>query len=212
VALGAFGLDNDLGNRFFIRKILEDGTTSRTALANRLADKRYLAFAEAFGYGDRPGGNVSRPGFGADIAARFRERQFEIAVGQSNPDMRLALGLGRELTAIAQRPGSNDGRWFAMMASPPVRAVFERAFRLPTEIGRIDIDRQLAVFKERAARQLGTSDFASLATPDGEARLRQGFLTSAQTSGLPTSARGSSALALLTAAPRFFASPSAFGR
>lgn len=199
VALGAFGLDNDLGNRFFIRKILEDGTTSRSALANRLADKRYLAFAEAFGYGDRPGGNVARAGFGADIAARFRERQFEIAVGETNPDMRLALGLGRDLSAIAERPVSNDGRWFAMMASPPLRAVFERALRLPTEIGRIDIDRQLAVFKERAESRLGTSDFAAFAEPEGQDRLRRAFLSAPESNGVPTSVRGSGALALLTA-------------
>jgi hypothetical protein len=212
VALGAFGLDADIGNRFFIRKVLEEGTTARTALANRLSDKRYLAMAEAFGFGDKTGGNVARPDFGAQIVAQFKERQFEVAVGQADPNLRLALGIGREMKGIADRPMSNDARWFAMMASPPLRTVFERALRLPPETGRIDIDRQLAIFKERAARQLGTSDFASLATPDGEARLRQGFLTSAQTSGLPTSARGSSALALLTAAPRFFASPSAFGR
>ena len=210
VALGAFGLDADIGNRFFIRKVLEEGTTERTALANRLSDKRYLAMAEAFGFGDRPGGNVARPGFGAEIVAQFRERQFEVAVGEADPNMRLALGIGREMASIAERPMSNDGRWFAMMASPPLRTVFERALRLPPETGRIDIDRQLATFKERAMRQFGTSDFASLATADNEARIRQRFLAAPESNGLPTTARGSSALALLTAAPRFFAGASAF--
>ena len=205
VALGAFGLDSDIGNRFFIRKVLEDGTASRAALANRLADKRYLALAETFGFGDRPGGNVARPGFGADIVARYRERQFEIAVGQGNPDLRLVLGLGRELSEIVTRPLSNDGRWFAMMASPPMRKVFERALRLPAEIGGVDIDRQLAIFKERAAARLGTSDFAALATPDGEARLRRAFLAAPESAGIPTSVRGSGALALLASAPRLFA-------
>lgn len=199
VALGAFGLDGDLGNRFFIRKVLEEGTASRTALANRLADKRYLALAEAFGFGDRPGGNVSRPGFAADITARYRDRQFEIAVGQTNPDLRLALGLGREMSDIVARPLSNDGRWFAMMASPPMRTVFERALGLPREIGGLDIDRQLSVFKQRAAARLGTSDFANFATPEGEGRLRRAFLAAADPSAVPNAVRGRGALALLAA-------------
>jgi hypothetical protein len=142
---------------------------------------------------------VGRPGFGADIAARFRERQFEIAVGQSNPDMRLVLGLGRELSAIADRPLSNDGRWFAMMASPPVRAVFERALQLPSQIGGIDIDRQLAIFKQRSEVRLGTSDFAAFAAPEGETRLRRAFLAAPDSIGVPASVRGSGALALLAA-------------
>jgi hypothetical protein len=62
VALGAFGLDDDIRNRFFIRKVLEEGTTSPSRrFANRLSDKRYLALAETFGFGDRPGGNVGAP-------------------------------------------------------------------------------------------------------------------------------------------------------
>ncbi|NQZ71448.1 MAG: DUF1217 domain-containing protein, partial [Dinoroseobacter sp.] len=45
VALGAFGLEADLDNTFFIKKILEDGTTNPKALSNRLSDKRYLAMS-----------------------------------------------------------------------------------------------------------------------------------------------------------------------
>jgi len=44
VALGAFGLDEDLDNRAFIKRILDSDLSDGTALANRLADKRYLAW------------------------------------------------------------------------------------------------------------------------------------------------------------------------
>ena len=52
VALGAFGLEADIGNKYFVQKILEDGTLDPEALGNKLADKRYLAMAETFGFGD----------------------------------------------------------------------------------------------------------------------------------------------------------------
>lgn len=200
VALGAFGLEEDLRNRFFIRKVLEEGSASPAALANRLSDKRYLALAETFGFGDRPGGNVQRAGFAADVIARYRERQFEAAVGQSNPDMRLALSLPREFGEIAARRLSNNAMWFTAMATPPVRTVLERALGLPTQVGVLDIDRQLALFKERAAARLGTSDFAALATAEGQDRLRQAFLTAPSTSGPGLAVRGTGALALLSRA------------
>ena len=52
VALGAFGLEDDINNRYFIRKVLEDGTLDPKALGNKLADKRYLELSKAFGFGD----------------------------------------------------------------------------------------------------------------------------------------------------------------
>jgi hypothetical protein len=198
VALGAFGLDDDIRNRFFIRKVLEEGTTSTSALANRLSDKRYFALSEAFGFGDVAGGKVRRPGFAADLVARFQERQFEVAVGQTNRNFRLALGLERELGEIAARRQSNDARWFTAMASPPVRTVLERALGLPPQVGSLDIDRQLGLFKERAASRLGTSEFAQIATPEGIDKLRRTFLTAPDTAAPAANARGAGVLAILS--------------
>jgi hypothetical protein len=200
VALGAFGLDDDIRNRFFIRKVLEEGTTSPSALANRLSDKRYLALSEAFGFGASPGGKVKRPGFAADIVARYRERQFEVAVGQTNRDMRIALGLDREMSDIVARRQTNDARWFTALASPPVRTVLERALRLPSQVASVDIDRQLSLFKERAATRLGSADFGQIATPEGIEKLRRAFLTSPEAVASNGSARATGALALLSRA------------
>ena len=50
VALGAFGLEEDLDNKAFIRQILESDLTDNRSLANRLADKRYLALAQSFNF------------------------------------------------------------------------------------------------------------------------------------------------------------------
>ena len=52
VALGAFGLHADIDNKYFIRKVLEDGVLKEDALANRLTDERYKSLTKAFGFGD----------------------------------------------------------------------------------------------------------------------------------------------------------------
>ncbi len=57
VALGAFGLEDDLPNKAFLRKILESDVGDQTSLVNRLSDKRYLRLAQAMGMEE--GGNAS---------------------------------------------------------------------------------------------------------------------------------------------------------
>ena len=41
VALTAYGLEGDVNNTYFIKKVLSDGTLTAGALANKLADKQY---------------------------------------------------------------------------------------------------------------------------------------------------------------------------
>ena len=84
VALGAFGLQDDVNNTYFIRKVLEDGTTRPDALANKLADDRYKAMSKAFAFDSPIGPRTARSAFGPDIVARYRAQQFEIAVGATS--------------------------------------------------------------------------------------------------------------------------------
>ncbi|MEJ2023291.1 MAG: DUF1217 domain-containing protein [Maritimibacter sp.] len=54
VSLGAFGLGDDLGSKAYIQKVLEEGSLDPKSFANRMADKRYLAMTEAFGFDLEP--------------------------------------------------------------------------------------------------------------------------------------------------------------
>lgn len=175
VALGAFGLDGDINNTFFIRKILEEGTATPGALANKLSDKRYAAFTNAFGFA----GGVPRTllsTFPDETLARYEARQFEQAVGAQDDTMRLALNLGpalKELTA-----GTTNGRaqWFSMMGDLPLRRVFEGALGLPTGIGRLDVDKQAEVFRSRAQSTFGTDRLADFNDPDVQEKMIRLFM------------------------------------
>lgn len=182
VALGAFGLDSDIDNKFFIKKILSDGFTDPAALSNKLADKRYYEFSKAFGFGEASLPRTGLSYFGDEITAAFKERQFEIAVGQQNDAMRQAMNLQRELPELAAKTSSNDTKWFTMMGTPPLRSVFETAFGLPKSFGQIDLDLQLTTFKERSEALFGTSDISELAAPDKLEDLSRRYLVQAQLS------------------------------
>ncbi|MEE4318045.1 MAG: DUF1217 domain-containing protein [Erythrobacter sp.] len=197
VALGAFGLQDDIQNRFFIRKVLEEGTLRPDALANKLTDPRYKDMAAAFGFGDFDVPRTALSDFGAEIVARYREQEFERAVGAQNESMRLALFAKRELAALAGSQESDNARWFRVMGTPPLRRVFETALGMPAAFGQLDIDRQLDEFRDRSRRVLGSAEVADFASEGARERLIQQFLLRGQDSTGQVPGPASIALTLL---------------
>ena len=166
VALGAFGLQDDINSQFFIRKILEEGSVNDDALANRFSDPRYKEMSQAFGFGPGEFLKTGQPVFAEAIIDRYEAIEFEVAAGQQNEAMRFALYAQREMGNLAQEDMSNDAKWFTLMGEPPLRNLFEKAFNLPSSFGQIDIDQQLTVFKERAQSEFGTDDLSIFSDPE----------------------------------------------
>lgn len=197
VALGAFGLDDDIDSTFFIRKILEEGSVEEDALANKLADSRYADFSRAFGFGD-PGLPRTNFSFFADeIIDRYEAEQFEIAVGEQNNDLRLALNLGPGLADVVSGNSTNDGRWFGMMGNSPLRSMFQTALGFSSSFAAIDLDQQLDQFKSRAEATFGTSDMAELASDENQEKMIRLYLLRTEANAISASSGASVALTLL---------------
>ncbi len=198
VALAAFGLEGDINNKAFIRKVLEDGTLNPKDLANRLVDKRYLEFSKTFGFGDYAVPSTQLSDFADKIIAARNTRGFETAVGEQNGDMRAALNAQRELPALAAKANSANTKWFIILGSPPLRKVFETAFGLSRSFGSIDLDQQLGVFKDRAKKMLGISNPAEFTDPKKVEDLVRTFLLRSDGAGASLSTtKNSAALTLL---------------
>ncbi|MBM7069892.1 DUF1217 domain-containing protein [Actibacterium sp. 188UL27-1] len=199
VALGAFGLDEDLDNRFFIRKILEDGTSDPEALGNKLADRRYREFAGAFGFGDGGVPATLTPGFADQTTQDYLARQFEIAVGAQDDDLRLAFAVDRDLADLAQEATSDNAKWFSIMGNPPLRSAFETALGLPSSFVTLDLDAQLKEFRQRLDRATGDGEISQFSDPEKLDDFVRLFLLRADlASGPSASTPGASALTLLT--------------
>ncbi|WP_171209110.1 MULTISPECIES: DUF1217 domain-containing protein [unclassified Ruegeria] len=180
VALGAFGLQDDLNNRFFIQKILSDGTSADDALANRLTDSRYRDFADAFGFGP---GDIPKTGLITNmekIAQDNLTTRFEVAVGQSNDTMRVALYAQHTLADLASEPGSDDQKWFSVMGLPAIRSMMETALGLPSSFAQLDLDKQLEVFRDRLSRTTGSSEISQFTDPEVISDLTDTYLARAQ--------------------------------
>lgn len=197
VALGAFGLDDDLPNKAFIKKVLKEGSLDRESFANRMVDKRYLALAETFGF-DLGTPNTVLSDFPEKITEKFKTRQFEIAVGEQNNSMRMALSLKRDLGDIATKNTTDDGKWFSVMGNQPLRQVFETALGLPSSLANLDIDKQLEIFRDKTETVFGNGDIEQFLGADAMEELNRLYLVRSQIqTALPSLSRGYVALALL---------------
>ena len=171
VALGAFGLEGERGKKAFLQRILEQGTDNREAFANRIADGRFRKLAKAFGYGNAGGAPVTDPTFAAEIAARYQEMQFEVAIGEQDNAMRLALNFRREVPEIVAALTEDSNGWLQILGQQPLRRVVEAAFGLPAAFAQIDIDRQVEILQDKATQLFGESSARAFGGEDAEANI-----------------------------------------
>lgn len=195
VALGAFGLEEDVSSKAFIQKVLESDTGDSESLVNRLSDKRYLRLAAAFGYGDT---SRDAQSLGERISEAYLQRDFERRVGESDENLRLALNARREMEQLSGRESSNNTLWFEVLGNPPLRKVFEGAFGFGESYAKLSIDRQLEEFSKASERFLGSAFFEDLTTEEGIDRLVRNFLARSQLQSSPVQNRYSAALTLLS--------------
>ncbi len=195
VALGAFGLSDEIDKKAFIRKVLEEGTTDPRALAMRLTEKAFREMSDAFGFGAETGRRNAEPGFAPKIVAAYKTRAFEAAVGESNNDMRLAMNLKREIGELAAGEGAS---LFKVIGSKPLRQVFEKAFNLPSQFVQLDIDRQAEVFGDKLSKMFGKGDLTVFQDPTNVDKLITRFLAISQIeTGAAAASPASGALTLL---------------
>ncbi|MBI1169868.1 DUF1217 domain-containing protein [bacterium] len=197
VALGAFGLDSDIDNKAFIKKVLTDGTVSSSALANRLSDKRYQQLSAAFGF-DLGAPSTQLSDFGPKIVAAYKSREFESAVGDQDQDLRLALDAQREITSLANKSSSDATKWYTILGSTPLTTVFQKALGLPSSVGSLNLDQQLGIYQSKLNSVFGSGGISQFADPAKLDALVKKFLVRSQADQLINQSSGTSiALTLL---------------
>lgn len=196
VALGAFGLGDDVDKRAFVRKILEEGTISRGSFANRLNNPDYINLAEAFGYGN--GGFIVTESFTDNVVKKYKAQAFEIAVGNVDTDQRLALNFRREIGAVRASTVSDGAAWFKILGDIPLRSVLEKAFNLPSEISQLDIDQQRKIFENKAKKLYGDKSPSVFLNPENvEDTIRRFHVRQEIDRGPSASTPGFAALSIL---------------
>lgn len=199
VALGAFGLGEEINKRALVQRIIESNVFEERSLVNRVNDSRYKELTKAFGYGDiTEGTNVLRDAFREDIIARYKSLEFERAVGNADPDFRLALNFKREIAAITSGENVDRVGWLQILGQRPVRELLATALGIPDAVAGLDIDQQIKIFEDRTERFFNSSSpgvFAEQGVVDQT--IRRFFLNQQVKAGPNAATPGFAALTLL---------------
>ena len=127
----------------------------------------------------------------------------QIAVGNTDDTMRIALYGERVLQDMALEDKSENALWFNIMGEPPLRKLFETALGLPKGIGTVDLDRQLVYFKDKALRMFGDDSVAQFADPEKREKLVTAYMARVQIEqNAAAFSSGAAALQLLQATQR----------
>ncbi len=173
VTLRAFGLDADINNKFFIKKVLESNPDDRSSLVNRLSDKRYLKLNQALGLNHSEVHNATRV---QTILAQYEERSFEKNIGERYPEIELALNAQRELPQIASLEISENAKWYQILGSKPLRQIFEKAYGLGSNFSSLPIDRQLMEIKSKAKINSGNESVGQFQAAETRESLLRRYL------------------------------------
>lgn len=90
-AMSAFGLSDMTYAKGLMEKVLQQGVTSSTALANTLDNTNILAFAKAFDFADNGSATTSSSSLIDQVVNKYVENSLETSQGQQNPGVQLAL-------------------------------------------------------------------------------------------------------------------------
>ncbi len=140
-AMTAFGLDDMAHAKAFMRKVMVEGVADPKAFANRLADDRFVRFAETFSFSVNGADTTQSANAQQGVVDRYVRQRLEVSAGADNDGVRLALYFAREAPKVASAYG--------LLADAALWQVVKTMFGFPSEMANADIDKQAAAVNAR---------------------------------------------------------------
>lgn len=144
VALGAFGLEQELNYTARIKAIMTQDPEAKESLVNRMAEPRYKQISEAFGFFGSGVENLKDEKFLQDIADKYLTNQFEKNLGGGNEALREAAYFRRKVAETAE-----DGDIYKLMGDKVMRSVITETLRIPKETVNQSLERQARVIESK---------------------------------------------------------------
>lgn len=195
--LQSFGLESEIDKGAFVRRIISQGPDDPQGFARRLNNNDFIDLSRAF-QADEDGFIRLDSSAVEAMIDNYQDRAFQTAVGEQEPDLRLALNFQSEISNLAANSASDTSFWFQVIGNTPLMEVFTSAFILPDGFANLDVDKQADYLQRRAEQRLGDDPRAVMTTTDGVDQMIKDFLLQRQVENGPTALTpGASALSLL---------------
>ena len=195
--LQSFGLESELDKGAFVRRIISDGPDAERGFARRLNNPDFIELARTF-EADSDGFIRLSNSKIEELVQNFEDKAFQSAVGEQEPDLRLALNFEDQISDLAAGAASDRSFWFRVIGKAPLMEVFSTAFILPDGFSNLDVDKQADYLQKRAEQRLGGNPREVLQTTEGVEKTIKDFMLQRQMENGPGALTpGASALTLL---------------
>ncbi|MPR12975.1 DUF1217 domain-containing protein [Microvirga tunisiensis] len=134
-AMKAYGLEDMIYAKAFIKKVLAEGVTDTKSMANKMTDTRYKEFAAAFDFAAKGDKATSASSATTDVVSRFYQQTLENKEGEQNEGVRLALYFKRKASGVTTTMG--------LLADKALLKFVQTTFNIPTGASKADLDLQV---------------------------------------------------------------------
>jgi hypothetical protein len=146
-AMTSFGLGNTTYAKGLMQKVLEQGVTGSTSLANTLNDPRILAFAKTFNFAANGTNTTSSSAVTTGVVTKYTEQALENNQGAQDPGVQLALYFQRNAPQLTSTLG--------ILADKNLLTVVQTALGLSPLMSAQSIDTQVKLL----SKVLNVADF-----------------------------------------------------
>jgi hypothetical protein len=133
-AMTAFGLGDMTYAKSLMQKVLEQGTSSSKALANKLNNPKILAFAQAFNFAANGTSTTKATAATSDVVNQYVMQTLETNQGAQNPGVQLALYFQQNASKIT------DG--YSILADSKLLTVVQTTLGISSYTSAENIDKQ----------------------------------------------------------------------
>ncbi|WP_192843515.1 MULTISPECIES: DUF1217 domain-containing protein [unclassified Aureimonas] len=138
-ALKAYGLEDDMGSKGLIRKVLAGGTASGS-LASKLTNGGFKSLASAFTF-DSSGNATFNASVAAAVETAYYRQGMENAAGEMNGGAQLAL--------YFQRTAASVSGVYGLLGDGNLLKVVQGALGLPASMSNLSIDAQAKLIESK---------------------------------------------------------------
>jgi len=134
-AMKAYGLEDMAYGKALFKKLLQEGVSSPTSMANKMSNPLYKEFAKAFDFAGKGAETTSAASATTEAVEKYIQQTLEQREGTDNQGVRLALYFKRKASSITKTMG--------ILADKAVLEFVQTTFNIPTNASKADIDIQV---------------------------------------------------------------------
>ncbi len=134
-AMKAYGLEDMAYGKALFKKLLQEGVTSPTSMANKMSNPLYKEFAKAFDFAGKGAEATSAASATTETVEKYVQQTLEQKEGANDEGVRLALYFKRKASSIKSS--------MSILADKAILQFVQTTFNIPKESSRADIDIQV---------------------------------------------------------------------